>query len=177
MPISQTSKRLVSNIPNWTYQISQRSTSHISQSPISRLSWSPTIQISQGLVTQISKLLGFSPCGSQGGQWSGVGRTAHWPVSTRPPTSAQVFQHKNISSVPSVNQVQKGICTCVPSEYFVTSEHCCAKNVNDETLVQRQILEKWTIPIKSSLPLHLCSDHENWKKFLQRQKAGVHTIV
>ena len=93
MQISQTSKSLASNIPNLTYQISQSSTSRISQSPISRLSWSLTIQISQSLVTQITKLLGFSPCGSQGEwEWSGVGGTAHWPVSTRPPNSAQAFQ-------------------------------------------------------------------------------------
>ena len=40
------------------------------------------------------------------GQWSGVGGTAHWPVSSRPPTSAQVFQHKNISTELSLAQAQ-----------------------------------------------------------------------
>ena len=36
--------------------------------------------------------------------WVGAG-SAHWPVSTRPPTSAQVFQHNNAAEL-SLAQAQ-----------------------------------------------------------------------
>ena len=177
MPISQTSKSLVSNIPIWHIKYPKSSTSRISQSPISRILKPNYSNIPKPSNSNNQTPGIFSLWQSRGAVMRRGWDTAHWPVSTRPPTSAQVFQHKNISSVPSVNQVQKGICTCVPSEYVVTSEHCCTKNVNDETLVQRQILEKWTIPKKSLLPLHLFSDRENRKKKVFVKTKQVHNSV